>query len=175
MATDQWKIRFPDGREFVPPAGSSVIGGGDNKISEGGSGKVSDFCPECFKKDMTLKDMAREHKAELAKEQGDREQLRAQLAEAMKRPSDNEAETWKAKVTQLEAEVAKPRDITELGWDEFAKHCQTCPRHEAQLIEFMTQGQQDILSKLTKDEVKPLAEKHGLWPPKPIIIERGKR
>ena len=121
----------------------------------------------------TPKEEVKEALREALKETQDRARefnVSEQLSVAQK-----EAETWKAKVTQLEAEVAEPRDITELEWDEFAKHCQTCPRHKAQLDAYLTQVQQGILSKLTKDEVKPLAEKHGLWPPKPIIIERGKR
>ena len=66
-------------------------------------------------------------------------------------------------ISQLKDQLSNPPAWPTLA--EFLGHCESCPDHRKQLIDWLGQQQNNWVAALTTEEAKEIAKAHRLWPP----------
>ena len=97
---------------------------------------MTDFCPECLKRDIDLKDAKRDHEFALKEAASEATRAKAELAEALK---------------------SRPSELQDIpDWDAIIKHCTdgSCPGHAKQLEDYRLSVGADVVTNLAKPENK---------------------
>jgi hypothetical protein len=123
--------------------------------------KMSDFCPECLKKDIAIKDAEKDHKTET-------EKLTAAVQTAQSRAEDLAKELKSAREAPVEETKNQMPSV-----DEFVEHCKTCDTHKPQLRQFMDK----VMGAMSPDEVKAQMKRLGIEesPDRIILTGLGER
>ena len=103
--------------------------------------KMTEFCPECLKKDIAIKDAEKDHKSELEK-----------LTAAV--------QTANSHADSLSKELEKSKDLPD--FDAIVTHCKTCPTHKAGLEAYNEKLLKSYIENMNKDTATQLARSKGV-------------
>ncbi len=127
--------------EEVIPASLTSEAGEDNFKTKQEVHKMTEFCPECLKKDIAIDKATDAHKAEVEK-------------------LTNAAQVAQSRADALAKELERSKEAPD--FDSFISHCKTCPTHKASLEAYNEKLLKDYVNGISRDTAIEIARAKGV-------------